>query len=112
MALLMLVQGGAAAAHGLHVLAPTGGWLVEICALDGPRTVLLDEDGQPIEAPAHSGFCAVCHGLPHIALPPPGVSAAPPLPAGIVRLPVAAGGQLPATACAPPYAPRAPPAPV
>lgn len=112
LALLMLLQGGAVAAHGLHVLVPAGGWLMEICALDGPRTVLVDENGQPIEPAGHSGFCPVCHGLPHIALPPPGVSPASPRPAAIARLPVAGAGQLPATARAPPYAPRAPPAPV
>ena len=81
---------------------------MEICAGDGMRSMLLDL-GDEAPAAEHSGFCAVCAGLPQ------GAEAATPVLPVPVWLAVAplwpAGGGAAVTnqARAPPQQPRAPP---
>lgn len=112
-ALLLLMQAGVGAAHGLHALGGPPGMLAEICTLEGQRLLLLDAEGQPIEAPdgAPAGVCPVCAGLPGIALPAP-PSLWVPVVFALPAAPQAAMAPLPpGGARAPPYSPRDPPVP-
>lgn len=112
-ALLLLVQSGAALGHCLRGLAAGEGLLVEICAVEGKRLLLLGPGGEPMEpaAPAaEGGFCPVCHGLPEAALPAPSLRLVAPAAAGPAAWHGAGAPLRLPPARAPPYATRAPPA--
>ncbi|WP_207792001.1 DUF2946 family protein [Siccirubricoccus phaeus] len=105
LALLLALQWGMAFAHCLNALGGHG-TAVEICTVDGIRTLHLGADGQP-EAPAQHDSCPVCPGVPALEPAPPIL---PVLPIAYVRAPPPRlAGLPPAPARAPPQQPRAPP---
>jgi hypothetical protein len=110
LALLLLLQWGAATAPHARALQTLGTALrVELCSPHGARSLLVDEDGQPIQRDAGPDCCALC--LAPAAAPPP-APAVPPVPVGYAA-PVAAPdrpGLPPLPPRAPPQLPRAPPA--
>ncbi|WP_456306728.1 hypothetical protein, partial [Paracraurococcus ruber] len=91
LALLLVWQWGSAFAQCLAPLglAPAGAHAVEICGVDGPRTILLGEDGQPAAPAAVHDSCPICPGGAAPAAAPPGVPAAPVRYAALVPPPVA-----------------------
>lgn len=110
---MLLLQSGVALAHCLRAMAPADGLLVELCAVEGKRLLLLGRDGAPIEAPqpaAESGFCPACHGLPQLVLPAPALLVLAPLRAAMPAWHAAGEALRLPPARAPPYATRAPPA--
>lgn len=113
LALVLCLQSGLAMAHCLRMAAPAGHqpFHVEICTADG--IVLLDladsEDGPTHHDGPRSGFCLVCHGLPHVALPVPAELPAPRVTL-IARPPLPLHASAPLGARAPPYHPTGPPA--
>ncbi len=112
LALLLFVQSGVAVAHCLRGIAPGQGLLVEICAVEGKRLMVLGPDGAPIEAPepaVEPGFCPVCIGLPEVAVPAPSVRLLAPAPIAEPAWHGEGTAQRLAPARAPPHAPRGPP---
>ncbi|MCO6418863.1 DUF2946 family protein [Siccirubricoccus sp. KC 17139] len=105
LALLLALQWGMAFAHCIGGLGGHG-LAVEICTVDGLRTLHLDGDGRKEALPAHDS-CPLCPGA--AALEP----AAPALPALRIAyaraVPPPLAGLPPAPARAPPQQPRAPP---
>lgn len=100
--LLLLLQWGAATVPHARSLAALGQALrVELCSPHGPRSLLVDADGQPVQREAGPDCCTLC--LTPAAAPPPG-PAVPPVPVSYAR-PVA----MPARPGLPPLPPRAPP---
>ena len=100
--LLLLLQWSAAAAPHARDLARLGeAMLVELCSPHGPRSLLVDGEGQPIKPEAAADCCDLC--LAPASAPPP-ASAIPPVP--VAFAPSAAS---PARPGLPPLPPRAPP---
>ncbi len=111
MAVVLLLQSGAAMAHCLRGMSH--GEAIEICSIDGVRTIHLDQDGNPLadEAPQmQGGFCPACHALPAVELPGPPIVAAPAWHLASPNWHAAGEARLLPPARAPPYATRAPPA--
>ena len=55
-------------------VAGSDGWTtVEICSINGPQTVVLDEKGDPVpdKAPTHQHVCPFCSAHAGYTLPPP-----------------------------------------
>lgn len=112
LALLLSLQWGVAFAHCLAPLAASaGGHAIEICGVDGIRTLVIGEDGQPQGTPAPQAHdsCPLCPGS---AAPAP---EAPAVAGHAIRYFAAehiirVAGLPPAPARAPPQQPRAPPA--
>ncbi|MBP0445540.1 hypothetical protein J8J14_12210 [Roseomonas sp. SSH11] len=107
--LLLLLQWGAATVPHARALERLGGaMLLELCSPHGARSLLVDEEGQPIQRDAAQDCCTLC--LAPAAAPPP-VSCAPPRPVGYVVLAAAPDrpGLPPLPPRAPPQLPRAPP---
>jgi hypothetical protein len=109
-ALLLLLQWAGAVLPQMRALAMLGrATAVELCTHSGTRTVLVDENGQPVEASHDSTCCDLCQGP--AAIEPAGPQApdhrvlylAVAHPAGRAGLP-------PFPPRAPPQQPRAPPA--
>ncbi|MFN7309086.1 MAG: DUF2946 family protein [Alphaproteobacteria bacterium] len=112
LALVLCLQSGLAMAHCLRMAAPAGHqpFHVEICTVDGIVTLDLAEpgDGQGQHDGQQAGFCLVCHGLPHVALPAPTELPAPHVTL-IVLPPLPLHASAPLGARAPPYEPTGPP---
>lgn len=120
LALLLLGQSAAAAAHCLRALNPLPAtvdaalsglsWPIPICTPEGMRLLDATPDAPEDESPAHFevGFCLACHALPQALLPVPPflpkpawtLVAAQPLPEAPPPRPFARG---------PPGLPRGPP---
>lgn len=86
--------------------------LVEICTVEGMRTIRLDAQGEPLpEHAPQSGkaFCPLCHGLPDVLLPAPPGLAGPAWFSTIVAWRGEGAGHIRPPARAPPYSTRAPP---
>lgn len=110
LACLLLIQWAAALAPHARALATLGSaHPVEICTHDGVRTVLLGDDGQPLEkTPATLECCVLCQAAtPVTATAPDG----PVLRVTYVLAPhpLRDAGLPPGPPRAPPQQPRAPP---
>jgi len=108
-ALFLCLQWATGAAHCLRALGQEAAQRVEICSAGGIHTILLDDEGKPVQpgTAAHGDACPACPAV--AALEPP----APSLPAVAVAyapfLPPQPAGLPPTPARAPPQQPRAPP---
>jgi hypothetical protein len=113
--LSLLLQWGTAFGHCLRLAAPAEALHLEICTVEGLKTVALSADDQqepegaksPLATPA---VCPACAGPAAPALPTPTVTAAPPLllaQAPEAPQPPPAPAPAPPRGCQPP--PRAPP---
>ena len=106
--LLLLQWASATVPHARALSALAGATAVELCSAHGARTVLVGEDGQPLDRQEAPDCCALC--LLPVVVPPP-ASAAPFLPVAfalVVPSP-ARPGLPPLPPRAPPQLPRAPP---
>jgi hypothetical protein len=109
LALVLLLQGASAMEPHARALAALGGArLVELCSAHGPRSVLLGEDGQPLEREQAPDCCAPC--LTPVGAPPP-ASMVPPRVFAFAMVVASPGrpGLPPLPPRAPPQLPRAPP---
>ncbi|TPG58094.1 hypothetical protein EAH89_09005 [Roseomonas nepalensis] len=107
---LLLLQWAAAVLPQARALGMLGRAVaVELCSPDGARTVLLDEEGRPVE-PGHAAACCdLCQGPAAIAAEAPRAPALRVAPAAAAP-PRGRAGLPPLPARAPPQQPRAPPA--
>ncbi|MBP0443250.1 DUF2946 family protein [Roseomonas sp. SSH11] len=110
LAVLLLMQwAGAALPHARAMAAMGSAMAVELCSPSGMRTILVDQNGQPVEKAQDPSCCDLCQGPAAIEADAPGAPAiriahaAPAHPAGRAGLP-------PFPPRAPPQQPRAPPA--
>ncbi|MFH5925416.1 hypothetical protein [Roseomonas xinghualingensis] len=99
---LLLLQWAAAVMPHARAMA------VELCSPSGMRTVLVDENGKPVEKSQDPSCCELCQG-------PAAIEAdGPPTPRRIVyaaeSFPAGPAGLPPFPPRAPPQQPRAPPA--
>lgn len=112
LALVLCLQSGLAMAHCLRMAAPAGHqpFHVEICTAEGIVTLDLavPGEGQGQHDGQHAGFCLVCHGLPHVALPAPAELPVPHVTL-IALPPLPLHASAPLGARAPPYEPTGPP---
>ena len=104
----MLQWGAATLPHARAMAALGDAMLVELCSPYGPRSLLVDGEGQPIQKGAAPDCCAL--SLAPASAPPP-TSAMPAAPEGfaLVAAPLARAGLPPLPPRAPPQLPRAPP---
>ncbi|MCR0983419.1 DUF2946 family protein [Roseomonas populi] len=109
-ALLLLLQWvGAALPHARALAALASATRVELCTHEGTRTVLLDDEGRPVQA-APDLTCCDLHAAPAaLAAPEPAVLALRPSHPAPPPEPTRAGLP-PLPPRAPPQQPRAPPA--
>lgn len=106
LASLLFLQAGFGALHCLRAMDRS---MAIICSIDGTQAVAVADDTDPAAARMASGFCAACHALPALPVPPSPqplgtVVWAPFPPDGFVR---DVAPHPPARA--PPLLPRAPP---
>ncbi len=60
--LLLAHWAGAALPHVRALAQLASAQVVELCSHDGLRQILIDEDGQPVEADRAPDFCTLCFG--------------------------------------------------
>jgi len=106
--LLVLQWASATLPHARSLVALGSATAVELCSAHGARTILVGEDGQPLDRQQAPDCCGLCL-LPVVAPPP--ISAAPPLPVAfaLAVVPPTRPGLPPLPPHAPPQLPRAPP---
>ncbi|MFH5924654.1 hypothetical protein [Roseomonas xinghualingensis] len=109
LALLLMFQGASAMEPHAQAMTALGrAMVVELCSAHGIRTVVLGEDGQPLDQQEAPDCCAPC--LMPVAAPPP-VSMLPPRSVSFALVVTSPGrpGLPPLPPRAPPQQPRAPP---
>lgn len=112
LAIVLLLQSGAAVGHCLRGMSLGEAMLIEICSTEGMRSIRLGAEGDPAleHGPGkEGGFCPVCHGLPGITLPEPPEASTPAWLSTHAVWHAHAAERLRPPTRAPPYSPRAPP---
>ncbi len=75
LAALLFVQSVVGAAHCLRSIGGQNQLSFDICSADARHVILADVGDPSVPVASSSGFCAACHALPAIDIPPPPLNA-------------------------------------